>query len=90
MCLEPIGKSAPKFTTDSRSHTFYREKGTPTALLCAAQGAPIPATRLNSCYKLFFTATPSPLAFRQIRVKMQIMQLFFQIRTHDWNLAQVS
>ena len=47
LILEPIGKSAPKFTTDSRSHTFYREKGTPTALLCAAQGAPIPSTRLN-------------------------------------------
>ena len=48
LILEPIGKSAPKFTTDSRSHTFYREKGTPTALLCAAQGAPIPSTRLNN------------------------------------------
>ena len=60
--LEPIGKSAPKFTTDSRSQTFYREKGTPTALLCAAQGAPIPTTRFKFLpyLLLFFSAKKIP------------------------------
>lgn len=48
LLLEPIGKSAPKFTSDSKRHDYFRELGSPTSLLCAAQGAPIPTTRLDS------------------------------------------
>ena len=51
--LEPIVKAAPKFTSDLTSQAFYREKGMSTALVCAAQGAPIPTTRFYIFYYVY-------------------------------------
>ena len=53
--LEPIGKAAPKFTSDLTSQAFFREKGSTTALICAAQGSPIPSTRFHFDYYFFGT-----------------------------------
>jgi hypothetical protein len=40
-----MGSKAPAFSTDSKSFTFDRETGQGFALLCLAQGFPVPAFR---------------------------------------------
>ena len=42
---EPIGGSAPKFSLDSKSQTFVRSMDATLALICAAQGSPLPSFR---------------------------------------------
>ncbi|CAB3363290.1 Hypothetical predicted protein [Cloeon dipterum] len=42
---EPIGAKAPKYFTDDRTHSFTRDGGSSFALLCQAQGYPVPAFR---------------------------------------------
>ncbi|XP_059477742.1 cell adhesion molecule Dscam2 isoform X44 [Neocloeon triangulifer] len=42
---EPIGAKAPKYFTDDRTHSFTRGGGSSFALLCQAQGFPVPAFR---------------------------------------------
>ena len=43
--LEPIGGSAPKFSSDTKLSLFERTSMSQMALLCPAQGSPIPAFR---------------------------------------------
>ena len=42
---EPIGGSKPKFSGDSKSQTFVRSEDSALALLCNAQGSPLPSFR---------------------------------------------
>ncbi|KAJ8982888.1 hypothetical protein NQ317_004318 [Molorchus minor] len=45
--VEPIGSRAPTFSSDSKSSTFIREVGRHFALLCQAQGLPVPFFRVS-------------------------------------------
>ena len=51
--LEPIGGSKPKLSEDSKLNQIVRNREDSMALLCPAQGYPIPAFRL-SFPKIFF------------------------------------
>lgn len=51
--LEPIGGSKPKLSEDSKLNQIVRNREDSMALLCPAQGYPIPAFRL-SFLKYFF------------------------------------
>lgn len=43
--LEPVGAKAPSFSSDSKGSIFVREQGQSFALLCQAQGSPVPIYR---------------------------------------------
>ena len=42
---EPVGGSAPKFSTDSKGSIFVRPVKEPIVQLCPAQGSPVPTFR---------------------------------------------
>ncbi|XP_061381089.1 cell adhesion molecule Dscam2 isoform X9 [Danaus plexippus] len=42
---EPVGAKAPSFSSDSKGSIFVREQGQSFALLCQAQGSPVPIYR---------------------------------------------
>lgn len=42
---EPIGAKSPMFSTDDKSSSFFRSEGQGLALLCPAQGFPVPMFR---------------------------------------------
>ena len=44
--LEPIGSAAPKFNVKDKINAFIGKSHSKLALLCPAQGSPIPAFRL--------------------------------------------
>ena len=43
--LEPIGSASPKFSTADKSSTFVHTQSSSIALVCPAQGFPLPAFR---------------------------------------------
>ena len=47
---EPIGSAKPKFGEDSDLKGMTRQEKIPAALLCPAQGYPLPAFRFASKY----------------------------------------
>ena len=47
--LEPIGSAAPKFNVKDKINAFIGKAHSKFALLCPAQGSPIPAFRLVFC-----------------------------------------
>ncbi len=44
-CAEPIGSAKPKFSSKMESVSFREMEGNALALLCPAQGTPLPAFR---------------------------------------------
>lgn len=58
---EPVGAKAPTFPTDSKISMFVRNVGDDFALLCQAQGSPIPSIRLVQ-YKKFQTSVFSAIS----------------------------
>lgn len=45
MYLEPVGAKGPAFSTDNKSGLFFRTISQSFALLCPAQGFPVPMFR---------------------------------------------
>ena len=52
--IEPIGGAKPKFSQKAESLTFTENAGAQLALLCPAQGSPIPSFRFGTSSSLFF------------------------------------
>ncbi len=57
---EPIGGSKPKFSQESESLTFTKSSGGKLALLCPAQGSPIPSYRLE-CFLSAIVIVAEPI-----------------------------
>lgn len=54
---EPIGSAKPKLSQESDILRFRKDVDEPLALLCPAQGSPLPAFRLVACNNVSFCRT---------------------------------
>lgn len=56
--LEPVGVKGPVFSTDNLINAFIRNAGQSFALLCQAQGLPVPRFRWVANYYIRFCLEP--------------------------------